>query len=322
MLAGCNALFGLAPTISDNIDSDHDGVLDDVDNCRGVANPAVDGVQLDSDADGKGDMCDPFPFGLACPSGTAINRDDDGNATDDGCEPCDGPPDDEDGDSIVDACDFCPGIADPTQPDPDGDGVSDACDLSESRQSRFGFDGFGGPDSTPSPVWAGAAATGWLVSGGVITTTGASVLATANPLSGGAYGDWSLLTAVSLPVLPPPSAGTTTSPFIGIAISEEANPGRGQARCGFKFNKTGQWQMLATPRDTSNVFMIGHIAQPNTTALLRVALYKDEDKVGFRCEVVGTISADIPDEFMANPIKPALAADTATSFSYADIVVP
>jgi hypothetical protein len=36
-------------------DADHDGVLDDADNCKGLANPD----QQDTDADGQGDACDP-----------------------------------------------------------------------------------------------------------------------------------------------------------------------------------------------------------------------------------------------------------------------
>jgi cytosine/adenosine deaminase-related metal-dependent hydrolase len=54
---------------SDPNDRDRDAVPDDVDNCPGLAN----GDQLDSDADGKGDLCDPCPAdanpgAAACPS--------------------------------------------------------------------------------------------------------------------------------------------------------------------------------------------------------------------------------------------------------------
>ena len=66
------------------VDSDGDGVFDDVDNCIGVANPN----QRDHDGDAHGDVCDRCPH---LPSAT---------------DP------DTDGDGVGDACDPRPGTAD------------------------------------------------------------------------------------------------------------------------------------------------------------------------------------------------------------------
>jgi len=71
-------------------DRDQDGVPDVVDNCPGTANPD----QQDTDADARGDACDP----------------------------------DDDGDGIADEQDNCPLVANPQQGDADQDGVGDPCD--------------------------------------------------------------------------------------------------------------------------------------------------------------------------------------------------
>jgi YVTN family beta-propeller protein len=72
------------------VDTDGDGVIDDLDNCPDIANSD----QADADGDGIGDVCEP----------------------------------DTDGDGVIDDLDNCPDIANPDQADADNDGVGDACD--------------------------------------------------------------------------------------------------------------------------------------------------------------------------------------------------
>jgi YVTN family beta-propeller protein len=75
------------------INRDEDNFLDGLDNC-----PAhVNNNQLDADADGVGDLCDPIPF------------------------------DDKDTDGVADVLDNCPLIPNPDQLDSDGNGRGDAC---------------------------------------------------------------------------------------------------------------------------------------------------------------------------------------------------
>lgn len=89
-----------------NADPDGDGVLDDVDNCPGVANQD----QADADGDGVGDACEDIA--------------------------------DADGDGFPDDVDNCPAISNPSQSDLDGDGIGTACDSSESSGGS-GSDGIG-----------------------------------------------------------------------------------------------------------------------------------------------------------------------------------
>jgi predicted extracellular nuclease len=80
------------------LDSDGDGIADDVDNCPYTYNPG----QEDGDGDGIGDACD------SCPAD---------------------PGDDVDGDGVCGDVDNCPYVPNPGQEDSDGDGIGDACEI-------------------------------------------------------------------------------------------------------------------------------------------------------------------------------------------------
>ena len=98
-------------------DTDLDGILDGVDNCRFTANPA----QADADDDGDGDVCD------VCPDDSLNDYDYDGL-----CHGVDLCPDDSlndiDGDGFCGDVDNCPFLHNPDQSDIDADDVGDSCD--------------------------------------------------------------------------------------------------------------------------------------------------------------------------------------------------
>jgi len=101
-------------------DQDHDGVIDEEDNCVNLPNPD----QEDIDFDGVGDACD------LCPE--SVNPDQR----------------DDDQDGVGEACDVCPGLSNPDQIDTDGDGYGDLCDLCPQNQDdQTDFDGDGVGDA-------------------------------------------------------------------------------------------------------------------------------------------------------------------------------
>ncbi|MCK6212250.1 VCBS repeat-containing protein [Georgenia sp. EYE_87] len=97
-------LHGRAP------DSDGDGMSDSIDNCVAVPNPPdmmldkANAVQIDTDRDGLGDVCDP----------------------------------DDDADAVVDTADICPLTTNEDQSDVDGDGRGDVCDARDDRPAHPG----------------------------------------------------------------------------------------------------------------------------------------------------------------------------------------
>jgi hypothetical protein len=129
----------------DFADVDHDGIREPPygpDNCPGSDGTSFNPEQTDTDADGRGDVCD---------------DDDDGDAVGDGADTCvliadpaqtdtdadgrgDVCDDDDDGDGVLDARDNCRVVANADQRDRDGDDPGDACPGGASAGARPGDD--------------------------------------------------------------------------------------------------------------------------------------------------------------------------------------
>ncbi len=113
------------------VDTDGDGICQDLDNCPGTSNP----LQADADGDDLGDACDachdPDGDGRChvadnCPGvANPLQQDEDFDGVGDACDPCNNP----DGDVHCDSDDNCPDHANSDQTDTDLDGIGDDCDI-------------------------------------------------------------------------------------------------------------------------------------------------------------------------------------------------
>ncbi|MCH7879532.1 MAG: thrombospondin type 3 repeat-containing protein, partial [candidate division Zixibacteria bacterium] len=154
-----NGAPGMVSCIEDSAgitqpDFDNDGVPDACDNCPLMFNPD----QIDSDANGIGDLCDSidtdgdglFNFQDNCPQVFNPNQEDgDGDGFGDVCDDCPGFDNNSetDGDCLSGINDNCPLAFNPNQEDGDADGIGDACDncdlVSNSDQADLDGDGVG-----------------------------------------------------------------------------------------------------------------------------------------------------------------------------------
>lgn len=143
----CSVLIGaLEPDCKNYVDTDDDGIYDEIDNCPSVTNP----TQEDIDSDSVGDVCDNCPaeantnqtnsdsdsLGDVCDNCPTVDNENQQNSdTDSHGNICDNCPNDDnedqadtDSDSVGDVCDNCPADANANQQNSDSDSHGDACD--------------------------------------------------------------------------------------------------------------------------------------------------------------------------------------------------
>lgn len=113
-------IYGESGSPNCTLDSDGDGINDDIDNCQDTYNPAQD----DNDGDGIGDLCDNC---LTTANNDQIDTDLDGIGN--ACDDCpDDYNNDRDGDGFCESVDNCPGTYNPDQIDLNHNDRGDACE--------------------------------------------------------------------------------------------------------------------------------------------------------------------------------------------------
>jgi hypothetical protein len=114
------------------LDTDSDGIADDIDNCDQTSNPG----QEDADQDGVGDACD------NCVSTENFDQlDADGDGLGDECDNCvdtvNVDQNDSDADGFGDVCDNCAATYNPNQDDQDNDSYGFECDCNDLAATTY-----------------------------------------------------------------------------------------------------------------------------------------------------------------------------------------